>query len=58
MKIQQPLVIFGSQYRDLVKLIGAINKNQSTWDFLGFIDDRPEAQGGSFFGYPVLGGRE
>lgn len=53
-----PLVIFGSQYRDLVKLIAAINRNQPTWDVLGFIDDREETQGSRFFGYPVLGKRE
>jgi len=55
---QRPLLIFGSNYRDLVKLIGAINRNHATWDLLGFVDDRAEAQGRSIFGKPVLGRRE
>jgi sugar O-acyltransferase (sialic acid O-acetyltransferase NeuD family) len=53
-----PLAVFGSGYRDLVKLIRAINEDRPTWDLLGFVDDRPEAQGKLYFDYPVLGPRE
>lgn len=51
------LVIFGSKYRDLVKLIDAINRVQPTWRLRGFIDDRPEFTGNVVFGHPVLGDR-
>ena len=56
-RADRPLAIFGSHYRDLVKLISAINRNHPAWDLLGFVDDRTEAQGDSIFGYPVLGSR-
>ena len=52
------LVVFGSVYRDLVKLIDAINRDRPTWRLRGFIDDRVETAGTQVFGRPVLGGRE
>ncbi len=55
--MRRPLVIFGSNYLDLVKLIAAINRQKPTWKLLGFVDDRPELCGSEFFGVPVLGDR-
>lgn len=52
------LVIYGSKYRDVVKLVAAINRQAPRWRLLGFIDDAPEAAGGAVFGHPVLGTRE
>jgi sugar O-acyltransferase (sialic acid O-acetyltransferase NeuD family) len=54
----QNLVIYGASYFDLIKLIDAINRNKPTWNLLGFLDDTAEKQGESYFGFPVLGGRE
>lgn len=54
----QKLIIFGAAYFDLLKLIAAINRIAPTWEVLGFLDDTPELQGRTFWGYPVLGGRE
>lgn len=51
------LVIFGSQYHDLVKLINAVNRSCPTWRLRGFIDDRPDTKGKTIFDYPVLGDR-
>ncbi len=53
----QDLVVFGSIYPDLVKLVGAINRVQPQWRLLGFIDDRDEARGSAVLGVPVLGTR-
>ena len=50
-------MIFGSKYPDVVKVVGAINRFQPTWRLLGFIDDRPEAQGTQVLGLPILGAR-
>lgn len=55
--MRRSLVIFGSNYRDLVKLIAAINRQNETWELLGFIDDREELRGSELFGGPVLGDR-
>lgn len=55
--MRRSLVILGSNYRDLVKLIAAINRRQTTWELLGFADDRQELCGYEFFGSPVLGDR-
>lgn len=51
------LVVFGTKYRDLVKLIDAINRARPTWHVRGFIDDRREFAGSDVFGHPVLGDR-
>jgi sugar O-acyltransferase (sialic acid O-acetyltransferase NeuD family) len=53
----QDLVIFGSKYPDVLKLVAAINRAHVTWRVLGFIDDRPEAQGAQVLGVPILGTR-
>lgn len=53
----QDLVIFGSKYPDLIKLVGAINRTRMQWRLLGFIDDRAEAQGTHVLGFPILGTR-
>lgn len=52
------LVIFGAAFFDLIKLVDAINRENPTWQILGFLDDTKELQGKAFFNYPVLGGRE
>ncbi|RLJ22672.1 hypothetical protein DJ030_00895 [bacterium endosymbiont of Escarpia laminata] len=52
------LIIYGASYFDLIKLIDAINREETTWELLGFLDDTPEKQGKSYFEIPVLGGRE
>jgi sugar O-acyltransferase (sialic acid O-acetyltransferase NeuD family) len=52
------IVIYGSSFFDVVKLIEAINRASPTWTILGFLDDSPAAQGRSIHGIPVLGGRE
>lgn len=54
----QDLVIFGSKYRDVIKLVDAINRARPTWRLLGFVDDREECQGMQVHGVPVLGTRE
>jgi sugar O-acyltransferase (sialic acid O-acetyltransferase NeuD family) len=55
--VVRDLVVFGSKYRDLVKLIDAINRSTPTWRLRGFIDDRPEFAGQAIYGYEVLGDR-
>lgn len=52
------LAVFGSVFPEVVKLVAAINRVQPRWRLLGFIDDRPEAQGAQVLGLPILGGRE
>jgi len=55
------LAIYGSGYLGIIKLIDAINRSRprgTAFDVLGFINDRPDMQGKSVFGYPILGGRE
>ncbi|MFN8625141.1 MAG: DapH/DapD/GlmU-related protein [Candidatus Binatia bacterium] len=52
------LVIYGARYLDVIKLVDAINRGQSTFAVMGFVSDAPEEQGKILMGYPVLGGRE
>jgi len=52
------LIIFGTGYLDVIKVVDAINRERPTWEVLGFINDLPEFQGRSFLGYPVLGPRD
>ncbi len=52
------LIIYGTGYHDIIKLVDAINRNQPTFKILGFINDLPENQNKIFMGYPVLGGKE
>jgi sugar O-acyltransferase (sialic acid O-acetyltransferase NeuD family) len=51
------LVIFGCEFREVVKLLDAINRRAPRWRLRGFIDDRPEMRGCQVFGIPVLGDR-
>ncbi len=51
------LYVFGAEYRDLVKLIDAINRARPTYRLCGFIDDRAERAGTSVFGHPIVGDR-
>lgn len=50
-----PLVVYGAGYPDIAKLVAAINRAAPTWELIGFIDDTPEKQGGTFAGLPILG---
>jgi sugar O-acyltransferase (sialic acid O-acetyltransferase NeuD family) len=52
------ILIYGSSFFDVIKLIEAINRVSPTWTVLGFLDDTPGIKGKSIHGYPVLGGRE
>lgn len=53
----QDLVVFGSEFREVVKLVEAINRASPRWRLRGFIDDRPEVQGQDVLGHPILGDR-
>lgn len=52
------LVLYGASHVMVLKLLDAINRQEPTWDLVGFLDDAPERQQGKCQGYPVLGGRE
>jgi sugar O-acyltransferase (sialic acid O-acetyltransferase NeuD family) len=52
------LIIYGASFLDVIKLVDAINRKESTWQIQGYLDDNKEIQGHSFMGYPVLGGQE
>lgn len=43
---------------ELLEIIEEINAVRSTWNILGFVDDRVKAGDGMIYGYPLLGGRE
>lgn len=49
---------FSGNAREAASVVEAINRQQETWQLLGFIDDNPEKHGLCFGAYPVLGGRE
>lgn len=49
---------FSGNAREAASVMEAINRQQETWQLLGFIDDNPEKQGLRFGDYQVLGGRE
>ncbi len=49
------LIIYGSGYPDVVKLIQAINRIDAKWNIAGFLDDLDHKQNSSFMGYPILG---
>lgn len=53
-----PLVIYGAGNPEPIKLVAAIDRAAPTWQLVGFIDDTPEKQGGTFMGFPILGGGE
>ncbi|MFB6231296.1 MAG: acetyltransferase [Salinibacter sp.] len=52
-----PLVLVGAGGfgREVAALIEAINEDQPTWEFLGFVDDDPDLHGTSVMGHPVHG---
>ncbi|EKE03341.1 MAG: hypothetical protein ACD_20C00214G0011 [uncultured bacterium] len=52
------LVVYGTVYPDIVKLIDSINRVNPEWELIGFIDDNEQKQGKEILGIPVLGGRE
>ena len=52
------LVLFGAAHGTVIKLIDAVNREEPTWNLIGFLDDAAERQGLELWGYPVLGGRE
>ena len=49
------LVIAGIGFGDILNLVEDIKDSSPGFEFLGFIDDKPEIQGKSIFGYPVVG---
>jgi len=49
---------FNGNAREAASVVEAINRQQETWQLLGFIDDDPKKQGLRFGDYSVLGGRE
>lgn len=56
--MMKKLIIFGTSYLDVIKVVDAINREKPTWEVLGFINDLEEFQGRSFLDYPVLGTRD
>jgi sugar O-acyltransferase (sialic acid O-acetyltransferase NeuD family) len=52
------LLIYGSAFFDVVKVVDAINRVNHTWTILGFLDDTPGYKGRLINGFPILGGRE
>lgn len=52
------LALYGASYRDVVKLIGAINARRPSWELVGFVDDTPALHDTSVLNLPVLGGAE
>ena len=56
--LMKQLVIYGTGYLDVIKLIDAINRICPTYKIAGFINDLPEFQGKSFMDYPVLGAKD
>ena len=51
------IIVFGASGfgREVAWLIERINKVQSTWNLLGFMDDAENIQGTEINGYKVLG---
>lgn len=49
---------FGGNAREAVQVIEGINRNEKTWNLLGFIDDNPAVWKKEFRGYKVLGGKD
>lgn len=54
------LIIFGASGfgREVAWLVERINKNEPTWNLLGFMDDNDSIQGAEINGYPVIGKTE
>jgi len=49
---------FNGNAREALGVVEAINKQEPTWEVLGFVDDDPARSGDSMGVFPVLGGRE
>lgn len=51
------LIIIGASGfgREVAWLVERINKQNPTWDLIGFVDDNPKIQGEIINGYPVIG---
>jgi sugar O-acyltransferase (sialic acid O-acetyltransferase NeuD family) len=52
------LIIFGTGYTDIIKLIDAINRSKNTYEVVGWINDFDEFQNKVIFNYPVIGKRD
>jgi sugar O-acyltransferase (sialic acid O-acetyltransferase NeuD family) len=54
--LHRRLLIAGAGSPDLIRIIDAINEaGRDTIDVVGFLDDDPFKEGGSFMGYRILG---
>ena len=49
------VVVVGVGFPDVIRVIDAINEKGEKIDFLGFLDDKKEIQGRTYWGYPVIG---
>jgi len=49
------VVIVGVGFPDIIRVIDAINEKGEKIEILGFLDDKKEIQGKTYWGYPVLG---
>ena len=49
------LVLVGIAFSDVMRIIDALNQEKKKINLLGFVDDKDEVQGKSYWGYPVLG---
>lgn len=52
------IVIYGTGFLDVIKLIDAINSLEREWEILGFLDGNEKLHGKYLMNYPVLGGKE
>ena len=50
------LVVMGANNPETIRVVNAVNAAGGGMELVGFIDNDPAKQGGSFHGYPVLGG--
>ena len=49
------IAVIGGGFPDVIRVIEAINKDNKSIDFLGFLDDKEDLQGTNYLGYPVIG---
>lgn len=52
------LVIYGSSYPEVIKIVDAVNQKTPIYKIVGFIDDIYGQKDKPNLGYPILGGRE
>ena len=52
------IVVFGAAHFGVVKIIGAINRWEPTWEIIGFLDDVKYPGAREYQGLPILGTRE